>query len=62
MVQARGKVTRSTTPQQVHLILRLKDLDYPFLIRFKSPDTISDALAANHRKRPKDGNMKGEIK
>lgn len=28
-------------PEQVHMILRLQDLeDVPFLIRFKSPDTL----------------------
>lgn len=27
-------------PEQVHLILRFQDLDYPFLVRFKSPDTM----------------------
>lgn len=27
-------------PEQVHFILKVKDLDYPFVIRFKSPDTL----------------------
>jgi hypothetical protein len=27
-------------PEQVHLILRIKHLEYPFLVRFKSPDTL----------------------
>ncbi len=27
-------------PEQVHFILKVKGLDYPFVVRFRSPDTL----------------------
>ncbi len=38
-------------PEQVHLILRVKGLDYPFIVRFLGPDTLGFFLEEMSRYR-----------
>jgi hypothetical protein len=38
-------------PEQVHLILKVKGLDYPFIVRFLGPDTLGFFLEEMSRYR-----------